>query len=784
MIDKTIKKLEFDKIRTQLVNSCTSLIAKEEAEVLLPYYDRKVIFRNLQETNEAREMLRLYPTFSLGGLRDIRSALFRVQKGGILASQEFIEILDTIQGSARVKSFFSNVKGEFAIFRETAEYIHLFKILERKIIQCITPEGIVSDEATPTLAGIRRKIRDSQEKIKSKLDGLIRNVNFQKYLQENLITVRDGRYVVPVKLEYRSQVPGLIHDQSASGATLFIEPMAIVEINNSLRKLMVEDEQEVAKILVELSQDTAERHEELFDTVKALTKMDFMMAKGILSAKMNAVCPEISDDHSLIIKKGKHPLIAENAVPIDINLGKKFDMLVITGPNTGGKTVSLKTVGLFTLMFMAGLHVPADMGTVLYPFKNIYADIGDEQSIEQSLSTFSSHMKNIITIINNCDKESLILLDELGAGTDPTEGAAMAMAILDTLQFKHSKAIATTHYSELKAYAYANPRVENASVEFNLETLMPTYKLLIGIPGNSNAFEIAKRLGLPAYVVEKAQSFLTQDDIKVADLINNLEENERKSKESRQLISDELAGARHKHKLADERLRTIEMEAAEKIQKAYFEAQEIISETRADSEKIYRELHTTLLEESRKNQNLALSQSKKKLAEKQKAIAEKLITAPKVQPLYMFEKGDTVFLQKLNLKAQVLGKPDDKGEVLVQAGIIRISVSLKELRPAEETKSAVYSNVGILGKDKKTTIGNSVDLRGKMSEEAIEEIDKFIDDAFLAGMNTINIIHGKGTGALRKAVGEYLKGNYRVSDQRYGDYNEGGIGVTIVTLKQ
>lgn len=784
MIAASIKKLEFNKIRLRLINMCSSVIAKEEAEKLIPHTDVKIIASMLQETSEARDMLRLFPTFSLGGLRDIRSALYRVGKGGTLEAVDFLDILDSIQGAARIKTFFSTAKGDFSSMRELAKRIYLFKTLEHKITDCITPEGAVADNASQALARIRRSSRENQERVKAKLDSLIRDANFQRYLQDNIVTMRDGRYVVPVKQEYRVNVPGLVHDQSASGATLFIEPMAVVEINNTLRRLIIEEEQEIIKVLTELSELVGVHSQELESTVFAMAKLDFIMAKGLLSSKMDAVSPGISKDGSLVIKKGRHPLIGEKAVPADLHLGKSFDMLVITGPNTGGKTVTLKTVGLFTLMFEAGLHVPAEEGTILYPFKKIFADIGDEQSIEQSLSTFSSHMKNIVYIVTESDAETLILLDELGAGTDPTEGAAIAMAILDNLKEKISKVIATTHYSELKAYAYANERVENASVEFDVETLMPTYKLAIGIPGSSNAFEIAKRLGLPAYIVEKAQSFLSKENIKVADLIKSLEESQRKAKEERQQIVAELKEATAKHFLAEEKLRNIEIEASEKMLAAYKKANEIIAQAKAQAEETYKQLHTTLTEEARKAQNSALKETKNKLAEQQKLINEKLAEVPKVVPLYTVKKGDSVFLKKLNLMATVLKEPDNDGEVLVQAGIMKITMQLNELTPAEEKKKILYSNVGAISKEKRINMGNVVDVRGKNVDEALEDIEKFLDDAYLAGLNNINIIHGKGTGVLRKAIGEHLKGDKRILAQRFGDINEGGMGVTVVALKQ
>lgn len=782
-MQQVIKKLEFNKIRIRLVGFCGSAQAKEEAENLLPFTERNIILAALQETNEARELLRLYPTFTLGGLRDIRTSLSRVDRGGVIDPLDFLNILDTIQGAAKVKSFFSNIKGEFSSLRDIARNIHLFKTLERKITDCITNEGLVADNASSALAKLRSAIKNNQEKVKAKLDNIMRDANIQKYLQDNIITVRDGRYVVPVKLECRANVPGLVHDQSASGATVFIEPMALVEINNTLRRLGLEEEQEVAKILKELSAIVAEQGTELSETVDAMVKLDLILAKGILSEKMKAVCPQVSIDGSLLIKKGRHPLITGNVVPIDVNLGKSFDTLVITGPNTGGKTVTLKTVGLLTLMFMAGLHVPADDGTILYPFNQIFSDIGDEQSIEQSLSTFSSHMKNIVKIIKDSNSETLVLLDELGAGTDPTEGAALGMAILDVFHEKHTKVIATTHYSELKAYAYTHQRIENASVEFDVENLTPTYKLSIGIPGSSNAFEIARRLGLPANIIDKAKAFLSQEDVKVADLIKNLEDNEQKAQEERLAIFKELNEARIKHQQAEERMKNSEFEAAEKIRLAYVEAQKIISQTKEDSEKIYRELHTTMHDETKIIQNFAINESRRKLQEHEQKLSDKLSSEIKNKPFIKVAKGDNVFLTKLKINAVVLQAPDPKGDVLVQAGIMKITVSLRNIEHTSIKEAIISNNVGILSKEKRTEMGNVVDVRGKIIDEALDELEKFLDDAFLAGIETINIIHGKGTGALRKAIGLFLKNDIRVISHRLADFNAGGTGVTVVTLK-
>ncbi|MBZ4653578.1 MAG: muts2 family protein [Peptococcaceae bacterium] len=788
MEQKVLTKLEFHKIIDRLVNHCASIPGKELAGDLKPSCDIAEVERWLTETTEAKEVLRYYPNFTLGGIRDIRGSLRKAAMGGVLEPEEFLAIGDTIQAAKRIKSFFTGDGKKYAQIAAYGQNLTTFPKIEEQIKKVITPEGEVSDNASEELARVRRQLRSLQGRVREKLDGLVRSAEMQKYLQDPIITIRNDRYVIPVKQEYRQQVPGLIHDQSASGATLFIEPMAIVEINNEIQRYEAMERAEVIRILRHLTKLVELQHEEMTVTLETLALIDFIFAKAKLSADLDGGQPRMNNKGYVNIVQGRHPLVQGKVVPTTIHLGKDFDTLVITGPNTGGKTVTLKTVGLFILMAQAGLHVPAQAGTELAVFDQVFADIGDEQSIEQSLSTFSSHMTNIIQILDKVDANTLVLLDELGAGTDPTEGAALAMAILDYLIHVGAKTIATTHYSELKSFAYNHERVENASVEFNVETLQPTYRLLIGVPGKSNAFEISKRLGLKPELVEKARSFLSQEEVRVADLIENLETN--------QLLSerDRLEAEKLKN-LARTKLETLEkreQEFVEKVrritQKAQEEALEIITRARKESEAILKEVREIQKKAQNGSQQEILA-LRDRLREEEEAVQDKLYkeTGEEELPAGDLEPGDTVIIKRLNQKAVVLAKPDHNHEVLVQAGIMKLNLKLRELRKIdEEQKEQVRhkTGAGTIAAAKAMEIKNELDLRGLTVDEAIIETEKYLDDAYLAGLPQAYIIHGKGTGALRSAVSDLVKKHKFVKSARTGGYHEGGHGVTVIEFKK
>lgn len=788
MEEKIYHKLEYDKIIDLLVKACASQMGKEIAAGLRPSLSLPEVSHILAETTQGKEVLRLHPNFSLGGIRDVRSPLHKAEMGGIIEPQEFLALDDTIGASRRIKGFFGGDGEKYELLADYARSLGVFPELEHRIKRVVTADGDVSDNASAELARIRKQLRSLQGKAREKLESIIRSPELQKYLQDPLITIRNERYVIPVKQEYRNQIPGLVHDQSGSGATLFIEPIASVELTNEVKRYEAMERAEVSRILRELTGAVRQKMEDLRHTLEALAQLDFIIAKAKLSMEMDGGAPLMNDQGHINIIQGRHPLIRGRVVPITISLGRDFDTLVITGPNTGGKTVTLKTVGLFILMAQSGLHVPAQDGTDLAVFCRVYADIGDEQSIEQSLSTFSSHMTNIIKILEDVNEQTLVLLDELGAGTDPTEGAALAMSILEHLIRVGAKTIATTHYSELKSFAYSQERVENASVEFDAETLRPTYRLLIGVPGRSNAFEISLRLGLMPHLVERARSFLSQEELKMADLIADLETN--------QILSErERKEAEKLKKLAQTKLRQLEkreLEHREKtgtiIRKAQEEALEIVSRARRESETLLKEAREALKKAPRETQEELLAM-RNSLREKEAVLQDEIYqdTGDESPIPRNLEPGDMVLIKRLNQKAQVLEKPKNDEEVLVRAGVMKLSVKLKDLRKLEEenySKQAERTGVGQIVAGKAREIRSELDLRGLTVDEALAEVDKYLDDAYLAGLSQASIIHGKGTGALRSAITELVIKHRFVESHRFGGYYEGGHGVTVVQLKK
>ncbi|MFZ5647014.1 MAG: endonuclease MutS2 [Bacillota bacterium] len=785
MEEKTLKRLEYFKVLERLAGFAGSPLGRERALGLVPVTDIELIKRWQWETTEGREMMRLDPAAELGGWYDVREQARQASKGVMLEPEDLLAVGRTLTAVRRVKKFFAERTDRYPLLSDISEGLGFFGDLEQRILSSILPGGEVADTASPALGQIRRHLSNAQAQIKARLEGYIRSATYQKYLQDPIVTIRENRYVIPVKQEYRAQVPGIIHDQSASGATLFIEPMAVVEANNEVRRLQAAEKQEVVRILHELSAGVARYSEDLLASMDSLGRLDLIMARARYSLSLDAWEPVIKPEPRLDIKKGRHPLLEGEVVPTTVSLGQDFDTLVITGPNTGGKTVTLKTVGLLALMAQSGLHVPAAEGTVMGVFSRVFADIGDEQSIEQSLSTFSSHMTNLVDILKKTGKGSLILLDELGAGTDPAEGSALAQAILERLHQSGARTIATTHYSELKKFAYANHRVENASVEFDPVTLRPTYRLLIGRPGRSNAFEIAARLGLDPHLVERAREFMSSEKVKAEELMASLESTRHQADRDREEASRLLEEARQ----LNERYRKMEEELAEKrnsiISKARDEAGALVRASRREAEELIRELREKLSSSSARDRETGIRDARERLwaMENRAAAATRRPDPPPGEKLTGVRPGEEVFIPRFNQKGIVLGAPEE-GQVQVQVGIIKVTVPLSDLRTAGRSVPAAggVEVAGIMA-SKAREISTRLDLRGMTADEALAEMEKYLDDAGLAGLPKVYIVHGKGTGALRAAVQRELKTHRRVKSFRYGEAGEGGMGCTVVELQ-
>jgi len=789
MDERNLKRLEFDRVKEKLTTFAASNPGRELIEDLVPSSNLDEIIIALAEVTEGRELLRLDPTVRLDGWNDVRPQARRCERGALLDPQELWYVLQTVSACRQIKSYFSERQEKYAKLSEIALGLGNFKELEKKIALAIGPGGEVLDRASERLFSIRRRLAAAQQRIKDRLNEIIRSTKYQKYLQDSIVTMREGRYVVPVKQEYRSSVPGIVHDQSASGATLFIEPMPVVEANNEVRGLLAEEKQEIIRILTELSKAIGEQAEELLYALENLGRLDFIMAKAHYSESLDAWAPRMVAEAKLDIRQGRHPLLPVKAVPISLQLGEAFDMLVITGPNTGGKTVSLKTVGLLVLMAHSGLHVPADDGTVIGMFDQVFADIGDEQSIEQSLSTFSSHTTNIVKILSSAGSRSLVLLDELGAGTDPTEGSALARAILDQLRRQGAKVVATTHYGELKSYAFANERVENASVEFDILTLRPTYRLLIGRPGRSNAFEIAQRLGLAESVVQQARGFLTEEQVQAADLMRELEK-------SRLLAEQEQAEAEKARREA-EQYREQYMHQAEQIRqrkddilsRAVAESREMVKKARLEAEQLVEELRAALRDQTSHNREQSISKVKNRLKQLQSTLVSQApdeVHDNGTEIAAGVKPGEEVFIPKYGQQGIVLEAPGQDDQVQVQVGMIRMTIARQELRRAQGKKDYIRpqrSSVGQLVQQKVRDISPRLDMRGMRVDEGLAELEKYLDDACVAGLPIVQLVHGKGTGALRMAVQDLLRGHRRVKTYRLGEHGEGGSGVTVVELK-
>lgn len=792
MDQRTQRILEYDKIVKKLLNLASSELGKELVEKIQPEKDYGKIQELLKETNDGVSCIVRRGSPPMGGIHDIRGSLKRVEIGGLLGPGELLRIADTLRASRNLKNYVSETmdSAQDNVVYSLIGCLETNKRVEDKIKFCIVSEEEISDHASPALADVRRKMRDLQNSIKDKLNELVKSQKYQKFMQESIVTMRGDRYVVPVKQEYRSEIPGLVHDASSSGATIFVEPMAVVEANNNIRQLKAKEQAEIERILYELTADVGGITEHLSANISLLAKLDFIFAKAKLSVDYNCVCPRLNTEKRVIIKKGRHPLLDPKVVvPIDFWIGDTFSTLVITGPNTGGKTVTLKTVGLFTLMTQSGLNIPANEGTEMSVFEQVFADIGDEQSIEQSLSTFSSHMKNIVKILEQTDDKSLTLFDELGAGTDPTEGAALAMSILEFLHQIGSITIATTHYSELKVYASTTKGVENASCEFNVETLKPTYKLLIGIPGKSNAFAISGRLGLTGDIIERAKEFLTQEDIKFEDMLLNIEKN-RSVAESERIKAEsyrrEIEGMKNE---LEQQKRKLNEQKEKLLREAREEARKILLETRNESENIISEMRRLEAEAEAAERNRAAEEMRQKLRSKlnhiEGSLAESVL--PKqgfVKPPKNLKSGDSVLIVNLNQKGTVISPPDKDGEAMVQAGIMKINVHITNLKLVDEQQKEIQKyGAGKIGVSKQRTISTEVDVRGFALDQAVEAVDKYLDDASITGLSEVTIIHGKGTGVLRNGIHQFLRSHHHVKAFRLGKYGEGETGVTVVEMK-
>ncbi|MDX8290064.1 endonuclease MutS2 [Metabacillus indicus] len=785
MQQRVLNVLEFHKVKEQLVKHASSSLAKEKADKLVPSTNVEEVKTWQEQTDEAAKVLRLKGNVPLGGLTDIRSSIKRAQIGGMLNPYELTEISGTLYAGKQMKRFIEDmIDGgiELPHLDGFAAQIQPLQELEQEISHCIGDNGEVLDGASDTLRSIRTSLRTTESRIREKLESMIRSSSAQKMLSDAIITIRNERYVIPVKQEYRSAYGGIVHDQSSSGATLFIEPQVIVDLNNTLQQSRMKEKIEIDRILTDLSLKVAEESEALLVNVEALSEMDFMFTKAGYAKKIKASKPEMNGSGRIKLFKARHPLLnPDEVVPNDIELGTDFSTIVITGPNTGGKTVTLKTVGLFTLMAQSGLQIPALDGSEMAVFENVYADIGDEQSIEQSLSTFSSHMVNIVDILKRVDSESLVLFDELGAGTDPQEGAALAISILDEVHHRGARVIATTHYPELKAYGYNREGVVNASVEFNVETLSPTYKLLIGVPGRSNAFEISKRLGLMNSVIDRAKSHMSEDSNEVDSMIASLEESKKRSDfeltEAEKLRKD----AEDLHAELQKQILEFNEERDKLFEKAEKKAAEKVEAAQAEAESIIRELRRMQKEHRTGIKEHELIDAKKRLEEAVPEFEKSKKPVKTAPQKHRFEEGDEVKVISFNQKGHLLSKVGES-EWQVQIGILKMKVNEKDLQYISRPKPVETKPLAMVkGKDYHVSL--ELDLRGERYENALMRVEKYMDDAVLAGYPRISIIHGKGTGALRTGVQEYLKKHRNVKSTRYGEAGEGGTGVTIVELK-
>ena len=792
MNQKALSSLEYPKIIERLTEKASSPMGKELCRKLQPSTDINKIRLMQTQTKDALTRLFQKGSVSFGSVKDIRGSLNRLEIGSSLGIMEILSVCALLENTSRVKAYSRGDRSDLPSDSLDSMFEQLAPLtpLSSEIRRCILSEDEISDDASPALRQVRRNMKVTNDRIHTQLSGLV-NGNARTYLQDSVITMRNGRYCIPVKAEYKGQVPGMIHDQSSTGSTLFIEPMAVVKLNNDMRELELQEQKEIEIILAGLSEQIAEEREAIALNLELMVQLDFIFARAGLAMDMNGSEPVFNEEGRVLLKKARHPLIPKKkVVPIDIRLGDDFDLLIITGPNTGGKTVSLKTVGLLTLMGQAGLHIPALDRSELAIFHEIYADIGDEQSIEQSLSTFSSHMTNIVSFLEKADSRSLVLFDELGAGTDPTEGAALAISILSYLHDKGIRTMATTHYSELKVYALSTPGVENACCEFSVETLRPTYRLLIGIPGKSNAFAISSKLGLSDQIIERAKEQISEQDESFEDVLSSLEEN-------RVTIENErLEIARYKEEIKtlkaqlESRQEKLDAQRDRILRQANEEAHKVLEEAKEYADQTMKLFHkfqknnvdTSAVERERQELRKRMNKAEKNMSDRQETKKpKKLLTAKDIRP------GDSVKVLSMNLKGTVGSRPDSKGFLFVQMGIIRSKVHLSDLELVDEpvitTPSLQKTGAGKIRMSKSASVSTEINLLGRTVDEAIAELDKYLDDAYIAHLKSVRIVHGKGTGALRKGIHDYLRRQKHVSSFRLGEFGEGDAGVTIVDFK-
>ena len=794
-MNKSFKILEFDKILDKLSSYTESADVKKRISELSPYTDIDEARAAQRETTEAMStLLKLgSPPVNLSA-ENILGAVKRTERNGVMHTSELIAVSRLLYIARRMKSYLGEAAEECKVLHEIEENILTAKQLEDKINSCIVSENEIADDASPELNTIRRKIKNLNGKIKDSLNSMIHSNHYKKFLQDPIVTMRSDRYVIPVRSEYRAEVNGIVHDTSASGATLFIEPMSVVESNNEIRDLHNKEQIEIERILAELSALVAENSHTIFVDYSNVINLDFIFCKGRLSLDMDANEPKLNTEGRIYYKKARHPLIdKEKVVANDIKLGDGYDTLVVTGPNTGGKTVTLKTIGLFSIMAAAGLHLPATDGSEAAIFGSVFADIGDEQSIEQSLSTFSSHMVNIVKILEKVDNTSLVLFDELGAGTDPTEGAALAISILEFLRARGVTTVATTHYSELKLFALATDGVENASCEFDVATLQPTYKLLIGVPGKSNAFAISRRLGLDERVIDRANDILSDEDIKFEDVITDLEQSRaraRQDADEARKMKNELKDLRRQ--VEAERIKVKESKSRI-LDEARREAKILVMDAKDEANAIIRDL------EKMRQKGITTgtfdkktAKMREKLNKREDSIDAQMARAAKPKKTFSnppkdLKPGTLVKIVDMNQEATVLKEPDKNGKVRVQAGIIKMDVHITNLKKAEQSNTKEladkYARSTRAFESKSKNVSTEVDVRGQTLDEAWMNVEKFLDDCYLAGISPVSIIHGKGTGILRKGIQENLRKHRYVTSFRRGKYGEGEDGVTIVELK-
>lgn len=810
MDNKVFRTLEFDKIIEILKSYAVSSMGKDRILGLVPEKDFDMVKKSLEETKDASFFLKVRGAPSIDGITDISDSLRRLELGGGLNLKEFLRILDNMKVTLRLKQHLDKQSVYSSHGSKIDEYevnenviknlitsLQSNKTLHDKISRTVISEDDLADDASSSLYSIRKEILNLQESVKQRLNSIVSSSKYQKYIQDHIVTIRSDRYVIPVKQEFKSELPGIVHDASSSGATIFVEPMAVVQINNNIREARANEQREIERILKELSEEVSSFSEKLIINQHLLTDIDFLFAKAKFSLDYNCVCPFISDDKNMNIIEGRHPLLdPDNIVPIDFWIGDKFKTLVITGPNTGGKTVALKTVGLFCLMTQAGLLIPAKEGTKMGMFENVFADIGDEQSIEQSLSTFSSHMTNIVGILNKANCNDLVLFDELGAGTDPQEGAGLAISILKELLNRQTITVATTHYSQLKSFALTNDLVENACCEFDVATLKPTFKLLIGIPGKSNAFSISEKLGLDENILSNARDSLGKEETDFEDVLVNLQENLKNSEKNKIQTQIAFEDAKKYRDRMGKELEKVQTKRTKIIEDARQKAKELLDDALRDVDLLISNMKEKAKQVQSQDAINEARNVKQELRRKVKSTQNTLNSAKESQNIERIKmtslepskvkEGDTVFVYSLNTKAKVLKTVDKSGKVTVLAGVMKVNVNLSDLGfVKEEEKKGLKdsSGHGQISKAKARDIKSEISFRGYTVDEAVLELDKYLDDAKLAGLKEVRVIHGKGTGALRAGLHDFLKFNGCVKSYKLAEYGEGDAGVTVVEIK-